>query len=80
MMTKLSDNLASQIESELFANQGDSITKDYGKKFRDLTTGLRHELNKHIRQELLHGELQPVDFVKYDRTQLMPKQLVEKRE
>lgn len=50
LMKELSINLATKIECYLYGQQGNEITKDYGKKYRDLTTGLRHELNVNLRQ------------------------------
>ena len=46
-------NLASQIESALFIKMDEQISRDYGKKFRDLLTALKNDDNTELREGLL---------------------------
>lgn len=72
--------IATQIESSLYVEMGEDITKEYGKKFRDLLTALKNDENTELREGLLLGKILPEEFVKYERDQLMPKSLMELRE
>ena len=79
-MKDISFNLATKIESRLYAEMNDEINKEYGKKFRDLLTGLKNDENIQLRTGLLSGNTKPEDFVSFDRVQLLPKSLIEMRE
>ena len=59
---------------------GEDISKEYGKKFRDLLTALKNDENTELREGLLLGKIQPEEFVKYERDQLIPKSLMQLRE
>ena len=55
--------LATKIESSLFVEFKDEITKDYGKRFRDLLVGLKNDENNQLRKELITGKIRPEEFV-----------------
>ena len=66
-MCELSLVIAAKIESSLFVEMGDDITKEYGKKFRDLLTALKNDENTELREGLLLGKILPEEFVRYER-------------
>ena len=66
-MAELSLVIASKIESSLFVEMGDDITKEYGKRFRDLLTALKNDENTELREGLLLGKILPEEFVRYER-------------
>lgn len=79
-MAKQSLTLATKIESCLFIEMTEEISKAYGGKFRDLLTSLKNDENTHLRLGLLCGDIMPQDFVRYTKEKLIPKSLIEMRE
>ena len=57
-------NFAMKIESNLYVLNEETISPEYGRRFRELIQGLRH---KEIRKKLLFGQLKPDEFVKLER-------------
>ena len=51
--------MASKIESSLYVEFNEEITKEYGKRFRDLLTGLKNDENHELRRNLLLGNIKP---------------------
>jgi predicted transcriptional regulator YdeE len=72
--------LSTKIESALFVEMNEEISKDYGKKFRDLLAALKNDENTELREGLVTGKIKPADFVKFERNQLIPKSLILQRE
>ena len=72
--------LATKIESSLFIEMKEDISREYGKRFRDLLTALKNDENTELRLNLLVGKIQPEDFVRFERDQLIPKSLMQLRE
>ena len=66
-MSDLSLILATKIESCLFVEMNDEISKAYGTKFRDLLAALKNDENTHLRVGLLIGDIKPADFVRYTK-------------
>ena len=79
-MAEVSLYLATKIESALYVELKEEISKDYGKKFRDLLTALKNDENTELREGLVTGRISPADFVKFERNQLIPKSLILQRE
>lgn len=75
-MAKGCIELASQIESALFVKMKEEISRDYGKKFRDLLAALKNDDNSNLREGLLTGSVTPADFVEFGREKLIPKRLM----
>ena len=48
-MSELSLVLATKIESSLFVEMGEDISREYGKRFRDLLTALKNDENTELR-------------------------------
>lgn len=59
--------IATKIESCLFCDSGEEISKEYGKKFRDLLVGLKNDENVDLRRGLILGTIKPADFVRYEK-------------
>lgn len=57
----------------------EQISRDYGKKFRDLLTALKNDDNTELREGLLTGEITPTFFVDFGREKLIPKRLMMQR-
>ena len=57
----------------------EQISRDYGKKFRDLLTALKNDDNTELREGLLTGEITPASFVEFGREKLIPKRLMIQR-
>ena len=79
-MAQRSLTVATKIESCLFCDQNEEISKDYGKKFRDLLVGLKNDQNTELRRGLILGSIKPADFVRYEKDLLIPKSLILMRE
>lgn len=58
-MSAHSLTLATKIESCLFIEMKEEISKAYGGKFRDLLASLKNDENTHLRLGLLTGEIKP---------------------
>lgn len=59
--------LATKIESALFVAMEEKISKEYGKKFRDLIAALKNDEHKELREGLVTGNIPSNEFVKYER-------------
>lgn len=79
-MSQLGLTLATKIESCLFIEMKEEISKAYGGKFRDLLASLKNDENTHLRLGLLNGDIKPQDFVRYSKEKLIPRSLIEMRE
>lgn len=72
--------IATKIESCLFCDSNEEISKEYGKRFRDLLVGLKNDENVELRRGMILGSIKPADFVRYEKDKLIPKSLVMMRE
>ena len=52
--------IGTEIESGMWVNFNNEISRDYGRKFRQLQASLRNDENEILRQQLLNGEIEPV--------------------
>lgn len=80
---KLAHQLATAVECALFNKlcpNDSGISKEYGKRFRDLLVGLKNDENQDLRFQLLTGAAKPQDFIDFDKDQLAPRSLIEQRE
>ena len=56
-MSDIAQEFAGKLESSLFVENEEQISKEYGKKFRDLLTGLKNDENYKLRSGILLGEI-----------------------
>ena len=54
----------------------EEISRDYGKKFRDLLAALKNDDNTDLREGILSGSITPADFVEFGREKLISKRLM----
>ena len=79
-MSDVALHLGTKIESALFVDNKEEITKEYSRKFRDLLVGLKNDLNTELRLHLLTGKVTPTVFVKFEKDELLPKAVLARRE
>lgn len=58
-MAEVSLEIATKIESALYVSNGEEISREYGKRFRDLQSAMRNEENVKLRLNLLTGDTLP---------------------
>ena len=64
----------------MWVNFNNEISRDYGRKFRQLQASLRNDENDILRQQLLNGEIEPVSVTSLTQEHLAPKSRQEQNE
>lgn len=76
----LCHSLGTNIESGMWVFFENEISKDYGRKFRQLQTSLRNEENYELRLQILNREMDALTLTKLSNEQLVPRSRKEKME
>ena len=65
--------LGTEIESGMWVFFKHEISREYGRKFRQLQASLRNEDNSTLRFQLLTSEIEPISMVSLSADDLAPK-------